>query len=457
MGITASGIGSGLDINSLVTQLMSAESRPLTALKAQEKTTTSKLSAYGQLTSAFASLQNALKGVSSTGFSTFTATSSSTALTASAGTGVTAGIYSIEVTRIAQTQKLYSPGYASATTDLGAGSLSIAVGSGTPVTISPASNSLTDIADAINTSGLAVRASVVSDGSATGQRLMISGKDTGAANTITINGTGALAAFSFDPAAPVNFAYDGSGNPPSVMSQTQAAQDALLSIDGLKVTSATNSISGAIAGVTLQLTQPTTAPATVQIARDNGATKTAVNGFVKAWNDLRSLVGNQTAFNEATKTGAVLYGDSSPRTLLSQLRNAMTSAVAGAGAYDVLSDVGLTFQKDGSLAVNDAKLQSAIDSNPTDLQALFAGADGIATRLNTRLTSMLGADGALAARTDGLNTTLRNLSKREDALQARLDAVEARYRAQFTRLDAALSRMQGTSSWLTQQLSALSK
>ncbi len=457
MGISASGIGSGLDISGLVTQLMSAESKPMTALKAQEKTITSKLSAYGQLTSAFANLQSALKGVSSSGFSTYTATSSSTALTVSAGATATPGNYSIEVTRIAQSQKLYSAGYASATADLGAGSLSIAVGGGAPVTLTPTSNSLSAIADAINTSGLAVRANVVSDGSATGQRLMISGKDTGAANTITLNGTGALSSFSFDPAVPVNFAYDGSGNPPSVMSQTQAAQDALVSIDGLKVTSTTNTISTAIAGVTLQLTQPTTAPATVQITRDNAAVKNAVSTFAKAWNDLRSLVGSQTAFNETTKTGAVLYGDSSPRNLMSQLRSQMTTAVTGAGAFDTLSDIGLSFQKDGSLSVNDAKLQSAIDTNPADLQALFGGADGVATRLATKLSSMLGVDGTLSARTDGLNATLRGLGQREVALQARLDAIESRYRAQFTRLDAALARMQSTSSWLGQQLSALSK
>jgi len=457
MGISASGIGSGLDINSLVTQLMSAESKPMTVLKAQEKTVNSKLSAYGQLTSAFANLQSALKGVSSSGFSTFTATSSSTALTASAGTGATAGTYSIEVTRIAQTQKLYSPGYASATASLGAGTLSIAVGSGTPLTISPASNSLTDIADAINPSGLAVRASVVSDGSATGQRLAIAGKDSGAGKTIALSGTGALASFSYDPAAPVSFGYDGSGNPPAVMSQAQAAQDAKLSIDGLNISSPTNTVSGAIAGVTLQLKEVTAAPATVGIARDDAAVKSSVNAFVKAYNELRSLIGSQTAYNEATKTGAALYGDSGPKSILSQLRATITGAVAGAGSLDTLSDIGLSFQKDGTLTVNDAKLQTAIDTAPADLRALFSGADGIATRLGTRLADMLGQQGVVTTRTEGLNATQRRLSQRETALQARLEAIEARYRAQFTRLDAALTRMQGTSTYLSQQLSALAK
>ncbi len=455
MGITASGLGSGLDINSLVSQLVSAESRPMTALKSQQKTVNARLSAYGQLSSALASLQNSLKGLSATGLAVCNASSSSNALTVSAASGATPGSYAIDVTRIAQPQKLCSPGFASASADLGAGSLSIAVGGGAPVLLAPATQSLADLAAAINASGLAVTATVVNDGSANGHRLLVSGKNSGAANTVSLTGSGALAAFSYDPAVPVNFAYDGSGNAPAVMSQTQAAQDAQLSIDGLKITSGTNTVSGAIPGVTLQLAQPTSAPASVQVTRDNSAVKNAAQGLAKAWNDLRSLVGTQTAYNEVTKTGATLHGDSSPRNLLSQLRATLTAAVAGAGAYDTLSDIGLSFQKDGSLSLNDAKLQTAIDTRPGDLQQLFAGPAGVATRLGKQLADMLGSDGALAARTGGLNATLRGLGQREATLQARLDAVESRYRAQFTRLDAALARMQGTSNWLGQQLSAL--
>lgn len=457
MSMTASGVGSGLDINSLVSQLMSAESRPMTALKTQEKTATTKLSAYGQLSSALASFQSSLKGLSATGLGACSASSSSSAMSAATGSGAAPGTYSVDVTRIAQPHKLCSPGYASASADLGTGNLSIAVGNGTPVTLTPLTNSLAGIAEAINASTLAVRATVINDGSANGQRLLISGSDSGAANALTLSGSGALAAFSYNPATPLSFTYDGSGNAPTMMSQTQVAQDALVSIDGLKITSSTNTLSGAIAGVTLQLAQATTTPASVQITRDDTAVKTAVNGFTKAWNDLRTLVSAQTAYNNTTKTGAALHGDSGPRTLLSQLRATMTAAISGAGTYDTLSDVGLSFQKDGSLSVSDTKLQAAISTRPADLQQLFAGSGGVATRLSTQLTDILGSDGALAARTNGLNATLRGLGQRESALQARLDAVESRYRAQFTRLDAAVARMQSTSNWLTQQLSALSK
>lgn len=457
MGITASGLGSGLDINSLVSQLVSSESRPLTLLKTQEKTVNAKISAYGQLTSALSTLQNSLKGLSATGLATCTASSSATGMTASAGPGAVPGNYAVVVSQLAQSHKLISPGQASATATLGAGTLSMAVAGGAPVVLSPATNSLNDIRDAINAAGLAVTASIVSDGSATGQRLVVSGKDTGAAHAITLAGTGALTAFSYDPAAPVNFGYDGSGNAPATMSQTQAAQDAQLTIDGVKVTSATNTVSGAIGGVTLKLTQAANTPVTITVDRDSTASKTAVNGFVKAWNDLKSLVGTQTAWNDTTKTGAVLHGDSSPASAISQLRSMMSKAVAGAGSFSVLSDLGITFQKDGTLAVSDAKLQSAIDNHPSDLIAMFAGTDGIVARAGSLLTNMLGDGGLVNARTTGLNASLRDLGRRETSEQARLDAIESRYRAQFTRLDAALSRMQNTSTYLSQQLASIAK
>lgn len=457
MGITASGLGSGLDINSLVSQLVSSESRPLSLLKTQEKTVNAKISAYGQLTSALSTLQNSLKGLSANGLGACSATSSTTGITASTGSGAVPGNYAVVITQLAQTHKLTSPGQASATASLGAGTLSIAVAGGTPVTLSPATNSLNDIRDAINASGLAVTASIVSDGSANGQRLVISGKDSGAANAITLTGTGALAAFSYDPAAPVSFGYDGSGNAPTVMSQTQAAQDAQLTIDSVKVTSSTNTISSAIGGVTLKLTQASNTPVTITVDRDATAAKNAVNAFVKAWNDLKSLVGTQTAWNDSTRTGAVLHGDSSPASAISQLRSTMSKAVAGAGSFSVLSDLGISFQKDGSLSVSDAKLQSAIDNHPSDLVAMFAGSGAIVARTGTLLTNMLGEGGLVNARTSGLNASLRDLGRRQSSEQTRLEAIERRYRAQFTRLDAALSRMQNTSTYLSQQLASIAK
>ncbi len=456
MGITVSGIGSGLDINSLVTQLMASEQRPMKLIKSQESAASARISAYGQLSSSLAAFQSALKGLSGTGLGACIATSSSAAITLTTGSGAAPGNYSVQVTQLAQATKLVSAGQADASASLGAGTLAISVAGGASVTLTPASTSLNDLRDAINGAGLGVSASIVDDGSANGKRLMIAGKDTGAGKSIALTGSGALSSFSFDPNAPVSFGYDISGNPPAVMSQTQQAQDAMASIDGMKVTSATNTFSSALPGVTLRVTQTTTSAVSVDVQRDASAIKSSVNAMVKAWNDLKSLVGTQTAWNDTTKTGAVLHGDSGPASVLKQIRPAMTQAVAGAGDFTRLTDIGVSFQKDGTLAVNDSKLQSAIDKHPADLQALFAGSDGVATRLGTLVAGMLGDAGVISTRKDGLNAMLRGLTRRESTEQARLAAMEARYRAQYTRLDTTLSSMQNTSAYLAQQLAKLS-
>lgn len=456
MGITASGVGSGLDINGLVSQLVAAESKPMAALKTQQKTYNAKLSAFGQLSSSLASFQDALKTLSGSGLSAYAATTSATQFSTSASSTASSGNYTIDISRLAQAHKLCSPGYASSSTSLGSGTLSISVGAAAPIALSPASNSLQDLCDAINASSSGATASIINDGSANGKRLAISASQTGAASSIALTGTGDLAAFSYAPAALVQFGYDVLNNPPSVMSQTQAAQNAELTIDGLKITSASNTITDAIKGVTLNLTQITTAPVSLSVTRDSASVKSAINTFVKAYNDLKSTAGPLTAWGEAGKSGGTLKGDSGPMTMVSQLRSDMTTAVTGAGVFDTLSNIGLSFQKDGSLTVSESKLQAALDTGSADLKKLFNASDGIAPRMSARLANVMGENGLISTRTSGIQANLHSLDRRSESMQARLSAVEQRYRKQFTALDATLSRMQNTSTYLSQQLSALS-
>ena len=459
MGITASGIGSGLDINGLVSQLISAESRPLNQIKAQEKTVSAKISAYGQLSSALADFQSAVKTLSGSGLTGINATSSAQeTLSATAAATAAPGEYQVVVNQLAQAQRLLSPGFASSSSALGIGQLSLRVGSGAAFMLSPKETTLQGLADAINASALDVSAAIVSDGGATGTHLSISSTKTGAVNTISLTGTGALAAFSFDPAAPVSFAYDPLGNPPSVMSQTVAAQDAQLSIDSLKVTSASNQVSSALQGVTLQLAQASPTALTLTISRDISAAKTAISHVAKAWNDLRALVKTQTAWNEATLSGAALTGDVEPAHLLTRLRSIMGSRVNASGTrFDTLGDIGINFQKDGVMTISESKLAAAISTDFAGLRSLFCSGEGIATRLSELTDTMLGDGGLLTQRALGLAASQRRLGQRDIAEQARLDMIERRYRTQFTRLDSTLSRMQGSSSYLAQQLAALPK
>lgn len=458
MAISAAGIGSGLDVNGIVSQLMAAEQRPLDLLKTQEQSFRSRLSSYGSLKSALSALETAMKGLagSTTGFSAQSVSVSKDAtLSASATGNAAAGTYAIEVSQLAQQQKLTSAGVADLTTELGSGTLQIAVGPEESITIAPASHSLQGIRDAINASKAGVTATIVNDGSANGHRLVLTANQSGAANTIRISASDpSLVQFNYDPASPVT--YDAA-NPPSGISQLQAARDAKLTVDGLAITKPSNQISDAIQGISLKLTDLTSGtPVTVTVARDAATIKTSVASFVKAYNALNQTVSTMTAYNADTKVAGSLQGDSGANAVLAQMRGVLGKAADGAGKLRTLSDIGVSFQKDGSLAVDDKKLQTAIDKNFDSIGALFTATDGFATRLAALAGEMLGEKGLIKARTEGINDSIKSITKREEAVQTRLTAMEARYRKQFSALDAALASMQNTSNYLTQQLAALS-
>lgn len=458
MTISAAGIGSGLDINGLVSQLMISESKPLELLKAQEKQFDTKLSAYGSLKSAISTFQTAMKDLTgSKGLSAQTVTSSNAGVLSSTANGTAAaGVFTIEVTQLAQQHKLTSAGVADATVSLGSGSLNIKVGDDDEVVVTPTDYSLQGIRDAINESDAGVTATIVNDGTANGNHLVITSKDSGAANTVKITATDAsLSQFDYDPASPVLYDAD---TPPAGMSQLQAAQDAGLKVDGIPITKPSNTITDAIQGVSLNLIQISgTTPVTITVGQDTGTVKTSIDNFVKAFNDLKQTIGKLTAYDPTTKIGGPLVGDAGARSVLNQIRGVLTESITGAGSLGLLSDIGVSFQKDGTLALDNSKLQKAIDENFEDVAKLFTSTEGFATQLNSLAGDMLATDGLIASRTDGLNNSIQNIKKREDSMQARLDSIEERYRAQFIALDQALSSMQSTSAYLTQQLSALAK
>ena len=447
MGITATGIGSGLDINSLVTQLMQAESTPLTQLQAKESSYKSKLSAFGSLKSAISTFQSAVKSISGTSLAALTATSGDETVlktSAPAGGGATAGSYAIEVSQLATADKLSSTGFATNATFAAGASMDITVG-GKKTTITPGQVSLAGLVGAINGANAGVTATVVNDGSL--DHLVVTAKDTGKANTVQIAAGGSLAQF------------DTTGVPtPTTMTWRQSAGDAIFTIDGMSVTKPSNTVTDAIKGVTLNLAKTNAgAPVTVTVAKDTDTIKKNVQGFIDAYNKIASTISSLTSYNASTKTGAVLNGDSSARGMLNQLRAEMGKAVSGAGDLTSLSDIGISFQRDGTLSLEKPdKLQKAIDTNFDNLSSLFSSASGVGTRLTTLTTSMLGAQGIIQTRTDGINDSLRRMSDQENTIQDRLTQTEARYRKQFNALDTAMSNMKSTSNFLTQQLASLS-
>ncbi len=383
--ISSTGIGSGLDVSSLVTKLMSIERQPETLMDNKTADFKAKLSAYGQVSSALATLQSAagslsglqvLRGVSAT-----VADSSLASATASAGTA--AGTYALEVQKLAQAQSLASSPYASTLTTVGSGTLTIDFGAysggafsadaskpSATITIGAGQDSLSGVRDAINAAKAGVTASIVNDGS--GQRLVLASQYTGASGAMRISVVDADLD-NTDTAGLSALAYDASTGGTANLTQATAAQDAKAVVNGITVTSATNSLSGAIEGVTLNLAKASPGTSTtVTVARNTASAAAAVQSFVSAYNTANSMLSSLSAYNAETKTGAVLQGDSTVRSLQARLRATIGTTVANSTGYGSLSEIGIAFQKDGSLVINSTKLNAALADPAKDAASVFA-------------------------------------------------------------------------------------
>lgn len=384
MALSSPGIGSNLDVSSIVSQLMALESRPLTALAKREAQYQAQLSAYGSLKGALSSFQTALQALATP--ARFTANKASVAdstiLSAGASSSAAAGSYSIAVTTLAQAQKLKSSAFPAASDTLGSGRITIDFGTyagdtftlnpdkaAKEITIAPGQNSLAGIRDAINAANAGVSAGIVNDG--TGYRLVISSADSGAVNALRItvdddDGT------DTDASGLSQLVFDGRSSGVKNLTETVAAQNAALAIDGIAISKASNTITDAIEGVTLSLLKENSS-STLTVARDSSGVQSAVASFVKAHNDAAKALKDLSAYNASTRQGAVLQGDSAVRSMQSQLRGLLNSALSHAGGgLTTLSDIGVSFQKDGTLALDSGKLQKAIDDKTKDISTLFA-------------------------------------------------------------------------------------
>lgn len=381
----------GLDINSIVSQLMTVERQPLSQFAAREAGQQARLSAYGSVKTAVSGFQKALSGLNSTArFQALTATPSDKSFfTASATSNAVAGTYSIEVNALAQAQQLVAAGQASSIAAIGSGAATTlsfdfgTVGGGTldagtytgatftsngkgtkTLVIDSSNNSLQGIRDAINAAKIGVKASLVNDGSGTPYRLTLAADSAGAANSMKISVDGDAAIGSL-------LAHDPAGT--QGLNQTVAAQNASLKVNGIAVSKASNSVSDVISGVTLNLVKTTESAQTLTVSRDTSAITTSINNFVKAYNDMAGTLKNLSAYDAASKKGAILQGDSLVRTLQTQLRGILGTAVAGVpGDLKTLSSIGVSFQLDGSLAVDASKLNNAMTSNFDEIASLFA-------------------------------------------------------------------------------------
>ena len=460
--ISSPGIGSGLDVNSIISQLLSIERQPIDVLRAKTARIQTQISEYGKLKSAISAFRDAsLKLTSNDTWGMTVGTSSDSASVAvTAKTGAAAGGYALEVQTLAKAQSLASGVFASADATPGAGTLRIELGAwgagqtaftpkagATAVDITvEATDTLAQVRDKINAANAGVTALVFTD--ANGSRLLMRSTATGAENAFRTSGVTALA---FDPSAGA-----------TAMSQTEAAGNAAATLNGLPIVSASNTLVNLVDGVTLTLGKVTTAPVEIKVVQDNESLKKAVQAFADSYNALNTLLAGQVKYDAATRVAGPLQGDSSAVGMQRQLRALMGTPSGASSVFSRLSDVGLALQKDGSLSVTAAKLDTALANLP-ELKKVFANTDlgdpgnnGLARQFRMMGDSLLSVDGVITTRSDGLRKRIELNEDQQERLDLRVAQVEKRLRAQYTALDATLGRLSGIGSYVTQQMAALS-
>lgn len=449
-GLSSPGLGSGIDVTSLVGQLIAAERAPgELRIRRLTNQAESKISALGTLNGVLSTLQSSLSGLKtvdafqvrkaeSADRSVFTATA-----TASAATGT----YNIEVQQLATANRLNSAPFAAGTgAVVGTGVLTLTSGTNSfSVDVSAANNTLAGIRDAINSStgNTSVQATIIQ--ASDGARLVLAARSVGAANAIRVSqagGDGGLAPLTYEPGGTMN------------LLELAPAQDARVVVDGFTINSTSNSVEDAVEGVSISLLKENLgATVTLTVSDDRAKVVENINKFVTEYNNVATKIQELRKFDPATSTAGPLLGDALLRGIESNLRREISSRAASATApYDTLASIGITTGADGKLKVDSAKLNTALTADFSSAARLFGATDGVGARLATVVDNALKSDGALVTRTASLQASKKSLAKDQAALDARMALVEARYTKQFIAMDQLLTNLQSTGSYLAQQL-----
>jgi flagellar hook-associated protein 2 len=460
--ISGSTGNSSMDVSSLVTALVNAKTAgQAAALTAQQTTDNTTLSAYGALSSALGALQSSLTNLTNgTTLSTFAATTTGTGLTATAGTGAVAGSYSVAVTQIASSQALSSAAFG-ATTQLGTGTLTISLGGKSMnISVDSTNNTLSGIAAAINggTGNPGVTATVVTG--TDGAHLVLRSANTGAANVINVttsnvttdNGLSSLGVTSTASTTGGQSSIT-SANSSSAWTQSGYAQDAEFSIGGIAASSSTNSVTTAIAGVTMNLTAASVSTTqTLNIAADTSAQSTAINNFVSLYNTVVTTMATLTSYNSSSSSQGPLLGDSTLQTIQNTLANIVGGAVGSGSTGTTLAAIGITLKDDpadGTMVINNTTLSTALTASPATVASLFNTTNGIAEQLSSSITTFTQTGGLIDTRNSALNADLKSITTQQSALADYTAQLTSQYQAQFTALNTLMATMNNNSQYLT--------
>ncbi len=448
----ASAGGSVIDVGSLVSQLVSASRAPQAALiSRQSSAVTTKISALGALKGALGTFQASLASINKPdAFSAMSATTSDSGVfSADVSSGAPPGRYAITVSALASAQQLLSSGVAGGSTAaIGVGTLNVQLGTSSfSVTLDSTNGTVAGLAQAINAAsdnpGIVAAVVQGSDGA----HLLLSSTETGAANTIQVtetDGGTALAAVTYGPGNTANY------------SQNTAAQDASFSIAGVAYTSANNTVTDGLSGVTLKLLGTTAigSSATLTVADDTATVAANINSFVAAYNTLQGTLTPLSAYDKATGSAGPMLGDALLSGVQNEIRHTLQSLVGGSG-YNSLASLGITTQKDGTLQADSTKVQTALAKDFNGVKELFAGKSGIAAQLDSQIASALASGGTIDSRSKMLIKQSDALSDQTTVLNKQMDAMTANLTQQYSALNVLLSSLQTTSGYLTQAINSL--
>ena len=479
MPISSPGIGSGLDVQSIVSQLVAIEQRPLAQLQSKQVTYNSQLSSFGQISGKVSALQDAAAALAKP--TAWTKTSSSTSDSASVtvtSSGTAAkGDYSVSVSQLAKAQNLVTAGFTDSSTVVGTGRLRIELGTwtdlGPPASATTAftpktaslpfdiefatgGDTLAAIRNKINDAKAGVTASIINDSS--GARLVIRSNESGAENALRItevdeNGdpaTGALAGLTFDP----------TGGASTTLTQTVPAQNALATINGIGLVSASNTFKDVADGMSFTAIKTTTTDVNLKVDIDTASFKNALTKFTAAYNAVNATLRELTKYDESSRNGGVLQGDRTALTIQSQLRSLVQGTGGTSSVIKRLGDLGIALQRDGSLTTDDTKLSNAL-ANPAEVALAMSstsdaapGNRGIAALFESFGKAVTGADGTLTSRSASLTNRIRLNGKEQDTFSTRVEATRARLLKQYSALDTKLASLSGLNSYVSQQITA---
>lgn len=453
--ISSTGLGSGLNIASIVSQLVSAEGTPQQTLLNNKQTgIQTQISAYGSLSASIAGVQAALAGLSTPQQfeGTVATVADKTIATASTDSSATTGNYTLNVKQLATGTELVSTPIATSSTVVGTGTLAIKVGSTTfNVAITSANDTLAGIAGAINSAGSGAGVSATLETTNAGTALVINGAATGAANAVTVTETDAgtgLASVTYPP----------TGTNPG-LTQQQAAQDAIVYLDGNQYNSASNVVTGLLTGVTLSLVGASSGTTTTElsISGDNSGAQTAVQTFISSYNSLVSNINSLDSYDAATATAGPLLGDPLLTNLVSQVNEAIdsTASVPAGSPFNSLAQLGIVANPDGTLSANPTALGNAFTNNFSAVAQLFSGTGGIATKLNNVLNSFTEPDGVLATENSTLKQGLTDIANETTKLNQHLSTLQATLLQQYNAMDALVAQLKATGTSLNAQLSSI--